>query len=151
MNRFAKIISSIIFTIKSGCSLNIFTPGVIPYIIREPMRMAVTESPGIPIVSIVINAPPKTPLLEMVDTAIPSREPFPYSSPCFESFLPCPQQIIEAISPPAAGIIPIIIDKSPDKKVGSANCFISCLFGRTRPNAIFCFFSSFSRATCSLL
>jgi len=81
-----------------------------PYIMREPMRMAVTASPGIPRESIVVMAPPITALFAMHDTESPSNEPSPYSSGCLDILFACPQLMMEAMSPPAPGIAPTMTD-----------------------------------------
>ena len=104
--------------------MNNIGPGVIPYIIKDPIKIAVTESPGIPNDSIVVIAPPITALFAVQVTESPSTEPSPYSSGCLLVRFACPQQIMEAISPPAPGIAPIITEIADAKR----------FFGNNFPN-----------------
>ena len=135
---FARIISSITCAVKSAFSVNIFDPGCSPYIVRLPSRIAVTESPGRPKVSIVVIAPPITPLFAADDTAKPSTEPWPYLSPSLENFFELPQQITAEISPPAAGIAPTIVATSETMIVRGIRASVSFNGGSTRPSARLC-------------
>ena len=59
-------------------------PGISPWIVRPPMKMAVTALPGMPSVSAGISEPPVTALLAVSGAATPSCEPWPNSSGCFD-------------------------------------------------------------------
>ena len=115
--------------------------------VREPIKIAVTASPGIPSVIIVVIAPPSTPLFAAELIASPSTEPFPYSSGCLLNFLPLPQQIIAEISPPAAGIAPMIVATTEVIIPLGSRPFISFLDGKTFPRARFTFLASMSLAS----
>lgn len=68
------------------CSLNKFGPGVNPFAINVPNKIATAASPGIHNVNNGINVAPVTALLAASAAAIPSIEPFPNSSGCFADF-----------------------------------------------------------------
>src|SRR5699024_6826006 len=106
---------------------------------RAPIKIAVTESPGIPKVSIVVKAPPMTPLLDVALADSPSKDPFPYSCLFFENFFVCSQLTIEAISPPAPGIAPINTEVREENQKGFLIFFLSLLLGIKRPTAFFVF------------
>ena len=133
---FAITISAIICVVNFALSVNIEIPGRIPYIVREPIRIAVTESPGIPRVIMVVIAPPRTPLFAAELTASPSIDPCPYSSGCLLNFFAFPQQIIAEISPPAAGIAPIIVATSEVMIPRDKRPFLSSLFKKIRPRSL---------------
>ena len=52
-------------------------PGVRPWMIRPPISTAVTDSPGMPSVSVGISEPPVTALFAASEPATPSMEPLP--------------------------------------------------------------------------
>src|SRR5699024_1734851 len=106
---------------------------------RAPIKMAVTESPGIPRVSIVVKAPPITPLLDVALADNPSKEPLPYFFLFFENFFVCSQLTIEAMSPPAPGIAPINTDVREENQKGFLISFLSFLLGIKRPIVFFVF------------
>ncbi len=101
--------------------------------IREPKRIAVTESPGKPRVSMVVRAPPITPLLAVQVAASPSMEPFPYSWGFLESRRVWSQQMMEAISPPAPGMAPITALTAAEKRAAGPIRANSCRVGSWRP------------------
>ena len=63
----------------SGLSLNNNGPGVIFKVINKASNTAVVPEPGIPKVSIGINAPPAAALLPASGAAIPLGSPLPNS------------------------------------------------------------------------
>ena len=62
-------------------------PGFKPFIIRAESIMATVPSPGMPKVKSGIKVAPVTALLADSAAAIPSTEPLPNSSLCFDIFL----------------------------------------------------------------
>ena len=54
-------------------------PGVMFFMSRTPMTIAVTESPGIPRINAGIQAPARAALFAVVASAIPSMDSCPYS------------------------------------------------------------------------
>ena len=125
-------------------------PGCMPYMVREPIRMAVTASPGMPRVIMVVIAPPITALLAEEATARPSREPLPYSSGCLLIFLALPQEMMEAMSPPAAGMAPMTVPSTAAIRVGTASSLACLAVGSTRPRDRLTLRAS-SSASCSAL
>ena len=69
---------------------------------------AVTDSPGMPNVSVGIRDPPVTALLAASEAATPSIEPLPNSSFRLENFLAVSYPRKQAIDAPAPGRIPMM-------------------------------------------
>ena len=62
-------------------------PGWRPWMMRPPMSTAVTDSPGMPSVSVGMREPPVTALFAASEPATPSMEPRPKSSGFLENCL----------------------------------------------------------------
>ena len=69
---------------RSGASMRSVGPGLSPWSIRRPSRIAVVSLPGIPRVNVGTIAPPLEALLAASDAATPSSIPVPNSSGRFE-------------------------------------------------------------------
>ena len=72
------------------CSIKSLGPGWMPIITKAAKRMIISELPGIPKASVVNKSPEGEALLAVVDATMPSGEPLPNSSGCFEVFFACP-------------------------------------------------------------
>ncbi|CAN3975975.1 hypothetical protein GOGPGP_GOGPGP_13190, partial [Dysosmobacter welbionis] len=59
------------------CSSNSVGPGIMPWIMNAPIKIAVAPSPGTPSVSMGIIVAPQAPLLADSEAATPSISPWP--------------------------------------------------------------------------
>ena len=69
---------------NSGSRANSSGPGCSPWISRPPSSTAVEFEPGMPKVSVGTSAVQATVLFAASGAAIPSAEPLPNSSGCFD-------------------------------------------------------------------
>ena len=120
----------------SGRRSNRVGPGWIPQITIEPSMIAITESPGIPSDKVVVSAPPRVELEAVSEPTRPSMVPLPKSSGCFEIALARFHPIRPAMSPPAAGTIPITTPIRPDRLIGLMIWRSSPRFGHHRPSEL---------------
>ena len=111
------------------------------------MSTAVTPSPGMPKVIIVVMAPPMTALLAQEVTAKPLTAPLPNSSGCLEKFLVCCQQMMAAISPPVPGTAPMTAEMAPHTRVGITLALVSLAVGKA--SAVLLTIWAFFRASLS--
>ena len=87
-------------------------PGWRPWMMRPPMRTAVTDSPGMPRVSVGMSEPPVTALFAASEPATPSMEPCPNFSGVLENCLAVLQPRKQAMEAPAPGRMPMMFPMS---------------------------------------